>query len=41
MTGSIILPDDISAVMPGDSLIITIKLVDKVPAQIGDTFCNA
>jgi elongation factor Tu len=38
ITGSIILPEEISAVMPGDSLIITIKLVDKIPAQIGDRF---
>jgi elongation factor Tu len=38
VTGSIILPDDVSAVMPGDSLIITIKLVDKIAAQIGDRF---
>jgi len=38
ITGSIILPDEISAVMPGDSLIITVKLVDKIPAQIGDRF---
>lgn len=38
VTGSLILPDEISAVMPGDSLIITVKLVDKLPAQIGDRF---
>jgi len=38
VTGSIILPDEISAVMPGDSLIITVKLVDKIPAQVGDRF---
>ena len=38
VTGSIILPEEISAVMPGDSLVITIKLVDKIPAQIGDRF---
>jgi len=38
VTGSIILPDEISAVMPGDSLAITIKLVDKVAAQVGDRF---
>jgi len=24
--------------MPGDSLVITVKLVDKIPAQIGDRF---
>jgi len=38
VTGSIILSEEISAVMPGDSLVITIKLVDKIPAQIGDRF---
>jgi len=38
VTGSIILPDDISAVMPGDSLVITIKLVDKIAALVGDRF---
>jgi len=38
ITGSIILPEQISAVMPGDSLVVTIKLVEKVPAQIGLRF---
>lgn len=38
MTGSIILPDDISAVMPGDSLVVNVKLVDKVPLNIGLRF---
>jgi len=38
VTGSIILPEEISAVMPGDSVVITVKLVDKIPAQIGDRF---
>jgi elongation factor Tu len=38
VTGSIILPDEISAVIPGDSLVITIKLVDKIAAQVGDKF---
>jgi len=38
ITGSIVLPDEVSAVMPGDSLVITVKLVDKIPAQIGDRF---
>jgi len=38
ITGSITLPEEISAVMPGDSLVITIKLVDKIAAQIGDRF---
>jgi elongation factor Tu len=38
ITGSVILSEEISAVMPGDSLVITVKLVDKIPAQIGDKF---
>ena len=38
ITGSIILPEEISAVMPGDSLVVNVKLVDKVPAQIGLRF---
>lgn len=38
ITGSIILPEEVSAVMPGDSLIITVKLVDKVAALVGDRF---
>lgn len=38
VTGSIILPDEVSAVMPGDSLVVTVKLVDKLPAKIGDRF---
>ena len=38
MTGSIILPEEISAVMPGDSLQVIIKLVDKVPLNIGLRF---
>lgn len=38
MTGSIILPEEISAVMPGDSLQVTVKLVDKVPLNIGLRF---
>lgn len=38
VTGSIILPDDVSAVMPGDSLVVTVKLVDKLPSKIGDRF---
>jgi elongation factor Tu len=35
MTGSIILPEEVSAVMPGDSLQVNVKLVDKVPLNIG------
>jgi len=38
VTGSIILSDEISAVMPGDSLVITVKLVDKIAALVGDRF---
>lgn len=38
MTGSIILPEEISAVMPGDSVVVNIKLVDKVPLNIGLRF---
>jgi elongation factor Tu len=38
MTGSIILPEDVSAVMPGDSLAVDIKLVDRVPLNIGLRF---
>jgi len=38
MTGSIILPEDVSVVMPGDSLVVNIKLVDKVPLNKGLRF---
>jgi elongation factor Tu len=38
VTGSIILPDDISFVMPGDSLVVTVKLVEKIPLNIGLRF---
>ena len=38
MTGSIILPEDISVVMPGDSLVVNVKLVDRVPLNIGLRF---
>jgi elongation factor Tu len=38
MTGALILPEDISVVMPGDSLQVTVKLVDKVPLNIGLRF---
>jgi elongation factor Tu len=38
MTGSIILPEEVSAVMPGDSLHVTVKLVDKVPLNKGLRF---
>jgi len=35
VTGSIILPEDISVVIPGDSLIVLIKLIEKVSLNIG------
>jgi elongation factor Tu len=38
VTGSIVLPEEVSAVMPGDSLVVNIKLVDKVPLNIGLRF---
>ena len=38
MTGSIILADDVSVVMPGDSLVVNVKLVDRVPLNIGLRF---
>jgi elongation factor Tu len=38
VTGSIILPDDISVVMPGDSLVVDIKLVNKIPLNLGLRF---
>jgi len=38
MTGIIILPEDVSVVMPGDSCQVTVKLVDKVPLNIGLRF---
>jgi elongation factor Tu len=38
MTGSIILPEDISVVMPGDSLAVNVKLVDKVALNLGLRF---
>lgn len=38
ITGSIILPEGISVVVPGDSLHFSVKLVDKVPLNIGLKF---
>ncbi len=38
MTGTIILPEDVSVVMPGDSCQVTVKLVDKVPLNLGLRF---
>ena len=34
----LILPEEVSAVMPGDSLMITVKLVDKVLLNLGLRF---
>jgi len=38
MTGIIILPEDISVVMPGESCQVTVKLVDKVALNLGLRF---
>jgi elongation factor Tu len=38
MTGSIILPEEVSAVMPGDSLQVSVKLVGRVPLNVGLRF---
>jgi len=38
MTGTIILPEDVSVVMPGDSCQVTVKLVDKVALNLGLRF---
>lgn len=38
VTGTIILPENVSAVMPGDSLTVTVNLVDKVPLNLGLKF---
>lgn len=38
VTGSINLPEDVSVVMPGDSLPVIVKLVDRVPLNIGLRF---
>ena len=38
MTGTIVLPEAVSVVMPGDSCQVTVKLVDKVPLNIGLRF---
>lgn len=38
MTGSIILPSDISIMMPGDSAIVIVKLVDRLPLNMGLRF---
>jgi len=38
LTGTIILPEEVSAVMPGDSLEVTVKLVDKAALNLGLKF---
>ena len=38
MTGTIILPEDISVVMPGESCQVTVKLVDKIALNLGLRF---
>jgi elongation factor Tu len=38
ITGTIILPEEVSVVMPGDSLIIKVELVEKAPLNIGLRF---
>jgi elongation factor Tu len=38
MTGTIILPDNVSVVMPGDSLTLQINLIDLAPLNIGLRF---
>jgi elongation factor Tu len=38
ITGTIILPENIAIVMPGDSLIVKVELVEKAPLNIGLRF---
>ena len=38
ITGTIILPESVAVVMPGDSLIVEIQLVEKAPINIGLRF---
>ena len=38
VTGTIILPDNVSIVMPGDSLDLVIELIDYTPLNIGLRF---
>ena len=38
VTGTIILPENVSAVSPGDSLTVKVDLVDKIPLNIGLKF---
>jgi elongation factor Tu len=38
ITGTIILPENVSVVMPGDSLLVNINLVEKAPLNIGLRF---
>jgi elongation factor Tu len=38
LTGTITLPEEVGAVMPGDSLVVTVKLVDKAALNLGLKF---
>ena len=38
VTGTITLPEEVGVVMPGDSLVVRVKLVDKAPVNIGLRF---
>ena len=38
ITGNIVLPENISVVMPGDSLVVNVNLVEKAPLNIGLRF---
>lgn len=38
ITGTIILPESVSVVMPGDSLVVEVNLVEKAPLNIGLRF---
>lgn len=38
VTGTIILPDDVSIVMPGDSVNLTVELIDYCPLNVGLRF---
>lgn len=38
ITGNIVLPENVSVVMPGDSLVVNVNLVEKAPLNIGLRF---
>src|ERR1700727_1499930 len=38
ITGNIVLPENVSVVMPGDSLVVEVNLVEKAPINIGLRF---